>query len=193
MRPDIIAAGLCILCVVIGVRAFEARSAPGVRGVYTRSLVGENDNPAPAQIAHAARNGRPAAYGDSYARGWGYEVRIRADRDRQYRIDAGVNRRATHFLVDTGAALVALRESDARSAGVFINPSDFKAPITTANGQTYAARVKVDEIEIQGLRVRNVDAFVLPDEKLSINLLGMSFLSRLESVETRNDEMIMRG
>ena len=53
--------------------------------------------------------------------------------------------------------------------------------------------VTIDEIKIDGIRVEGVKAFILPDDQLSINLLGMSFLSRIESVEARANEMLLRG
>ncbi|MNL59702.1 hypothetical protein D3C87_1834520 [compost metagenome] len=37
------------------------------------------------------------------------------------------------------------------------------------------------KVEIGGISLRDVDAFVLPDKSLSGMLVGMSFLSRLSS------------
>jgi aspartyl protease family protein len=65
--------------------------------------------------------------------------------------------------------------------------------VRTANGEAMAALVTLKAIEVGPLRVVNVTAFVLADELLSVNLLGMSFLSRLESVEARGGEMILKG
>jgi len=88
---------------------------------------------------------------------------------------------------------VALRESDAREAGIYTSWSDYSYPVRTANGETMAALVTIDEMKIDGIVVSGVKAFILPDEQLSINLLGMSFLSRIESVEARAGEMVLRG
>ena len=41
-------------------------------------------------------------------------------------------------------------------------------------------------VDIGGLMVRDVDAMVLPDEALSENLLGLSFLSKLKRFEYAN-------
>ena len=57
-------------------------------------------------------------------------------------------------------------------------------PVSTANGVVTAARVKIDRIEIDGIEVEDVDGMVLP-EGPSGSLLGMSFLSRLDSFEVR--------
>jgi len=39
--------------------------------------------------------------------------------------------------------------------------------------------------------VRDVDAMVLPDQALSENLLGLSFLSRLKRFEYSNGQMVL--
>ena len=44
---------------------------------------------------------------------------------------------------------------------------------------------------IGGLVVRDVDAMVLPDEALSENLLGLSFLSKLKRFEYANGKMVL--
>lgn len=126
-------------------------------------------------------------------RHWGDEVRIDAAPDHQFYVNADVNRRTARFLVDTGASYVALRDSDARNAGIYTSWADYTYPVRTANGETKAALVTLDEIEIDGIRVDGVKAFILQDDQLAINLLGMSFLSRLESVEARGGELILRG
>jgi aspartyl protease family protein len=46
-------------------------------------------------------------------------------------------------------------------------------------------------VDIGGLVVHDVDAMVLPDEALSENLLGLSFLSRLKRFEYANGKMIL--
>ena len=46
-------------------------------------------------------------------------------------------------------------------------------------------------IDLGGLVVRDVDAMVLPDEALSENLLGLSFLSKLKRFEYANDKLVL--
>ena len=84
------------------------------------------------------------------------------------------------FLVDTGASAVALRQSDAAKIGIRPGPKDYKTPISTANGITYAATVNLKRVELGPIVVENVKALVLPDSALgSTNLLGMSFLDQV--------------
>ena len=149
----------------------------------------DDAEPAPAANAGATVLSAQSAGGDV----WDDEVRIKAAPDHQFYVRADVNRRTANFLVDTGASYVALRDSDAREAGIYTSWADYTYPVKTANGETHAALVTIDEIEIEGLRIEGVRAFILKDEQLAINLLGMSFLSRLESVEARRGEMVLRG
>ena len=177
MRADLFAVMAVLVVAVIGVRYLDGQD-----------LAAE-----PSDDAYAARSSPQTHSNSPYQAGWNREVRVAAGFDRQFHITAAVNRQPTSFLIDTGASFVALRESDARRAGIYPRPSDYTAPVSTANGMTRAARVMVEEIEIQGLRVRHVETFVLPDEQLGINLLGMSFLSELKSFEARGNELILRG
>ena len=55
----------------------------------------------------------------------------------------------------------------------------------TANGVGKAARVQLDRIEINGITVRDVAALVIPDDSLAVNLLGMTFLSRVKWTHDR--------
>ncbi|MGE0409868.1 MAG: TIGR02281 family clan AA aspartic protease [Amphiplicatus sp.] len=174
MRAELAAAVVVIAAAVAGVRYWE-RAAPTA------------EEPAAAALVAASP---PAA---AYRSGWSDEVRIAAARDRQFYVTAAVNGASTSFLIDTGASYVALRDSDARLAGVYTSWTDYDRPIRTANGETKAAFVVIDSIEIEGIRILDVKAFILPDDQLSVNLLGMSFLSRLDSVEARNGELILRG
>ena len=144
--------------------------------------------PAPAPQSAGVFSAQSAG-GDA----WDEVVRIKAAPDHHFYVRADINRRSANFLVDTGASYVALRDSVAREAGIYTSWADYTYPVKTANGETRAALVTIDEIEIEGLRVEGVRAFILQDEQLAINLLGMSFLSRLESVEARRGEMILRG
>ncbi|HET6838670.1 MAG TPA: TIGR02281 family clan AA aspartic protease [Bradyrhizobium sp.] len=84
------------------------------------------------------------------------------------------------FMVDTGASVVALNEKSAARFGLRPSLSDYNATVNTANGTVKAARTRLAMVEIGGLVVRDVDAMVLPDEALSENLLGLSFLSKLK-------------
>lgn len=94
---------------------------------------------------------------------------------------ASINGASVNVLVDTGATAVALSYEDARHVGLRPGTLDFNVPVATANGVTKAARVKIDRIAIDGVKVEDVDGMVLPEGALQGTLLGMSFLGRLNS------------
>ena len=95
------------------------------------------------------------------------------------------------FMVDTGASVIALNESSAARFGLRPVPNQYTAAVSTANGTIKAARARLDRVEVGGLVVRDVDAMVLPDEALSENLLGLSFLSKLKRFEYANGKMVL--
>jgi aspartyl protease family protein len=95
------------------------------------------------------------------------------------------------FMVDTGASVIALNEKSAARFGLRPSRADYNATVSTANGTIKAARTRLAMVEIGGLIVRDVDAMVLPDEALSENLLGLSFLSRLKRFEYANGKMLL--
>jgi aspartyl protease family protein len=95
------------------------------------------------------------------------------------------------FMVDTGASMIALNETSAARFGLRPSRGDYNATVTTANGTIKAARTRIAMVDVGGLVVRDVDAMVLPDEALSENLLGLSFLSKLKRFEYANGKMVL--
>jgi aspartyl protease family protein len=93
--------------------------------------------------------------------------------------DARVEGRRVEFVVDTGATTVALRASDAARLGIHPTPREYTSKVSTANGETRAAMVHLQRVEVGDVVAYDVPAIVLPDESLGTNLLGMSFLSRV--------------
>ena len=66
--------------------------------------------------------------------------------------------------------------------------------VETANGRARVAPIIVDRMSVEGITERSVKALVgKPGTGLRINLLGMSFLNRLESWEVHGDKLIMRS
>jgi len=95
------------------------------------------------------------------------------------------------FMVDTGASVIALNETSAARFGLRPSRGDYNANVATANGTIKAARTRLAMVELGGLVVRDVDAMVLPDEALSENLLGLSFLSKLKRFEYAGGKMVL--
>ena len=99
-------------------------------------------------------------------------------------LDAAVNDRAATFIDDTGATLVALYE-DAEQLGLAPRSLDFSAHAQTAKGVARVASITLDRVRVDDIIVRDVPAVVAERGALGTNLLGMSFLGRLKSVQSR--------
>jgi len=121
----------------------------------------------------------------------GRSLMVDAGRDGHFAVQSRVNGVFTDFMIDTGASLVVLRESDAANAGLRPSPADYTAVVSTANGKAKAAPVKIDRIEVGGITVYDVPALVMSDDILGKNLLGMAFLSRLRRYEVADGRLVM--
>ena len=78
-------------------------------------------------------------------------------------------------------------------AGLPIEVLDYSVNVDTANGRTRAAPVTLARLAVGNLTEHDVPALVVQRGQLHNNLLGMSFLNRLESWEVRGDKLRMRG
>jgi aspartyl protease family protein len=120
-----------------------------------------------------------------------HKMELSSGRDGHFHADARIDGRHVDFLVDTGASMVVLRESDASMIGIHLMMRDYTAVVSTANGEIKAAPIKLDRIEIGDITVFDVPALVLPDEALSQNLLGVAFLSRLRRYEVADGRLVI--
>lgn len=157
-------------------------------GVGASLLTGK----APAQTTdNEAISRRPAAVASYHNTGYSDAVHIPKSANGHFYTDLQINRRAINVLIDTGASFLALRESDARAAGLYARAADFIYIVNTANGQVKAARLRAREIELGRLVVRDAEVLILPDESLSISLLGMNVLSQLGKVAFNQSELVI--
>jgi aspartyl protease family protein len=108
--------------------------------------------------------------------------------DGHFYLDAQVNGAQIHFLVDTGASMVALTPADAQRAGIAL-PSE-RATAQGASGAIEIVPVTIERIAVGPLEARGVDGAVARD--LPISLLGQSFLSRVGTVQISGDRMTLR-
>jgi aspartyl protease family protein len=118
------------------------------------------------------------------------DIVLNRHRDGHYYMDVTINGASVNFMVDTGASVVALGWEDARQVGIRTEALDFVYPVSTAAGQTMAARVTIRRLEIAGHRFENVPALVLRGSRQS--LMGMSVLERFESLEIREDRLVLQ-
>jgi aspartyl protease family protein len=116
---------------------------------------------------------------------------VRQNNRGHYHVEGRVDGRRMEFMVDTGASIIAIPVREAARLGIHPARRDYTAQIRTANGTIMAAPTQLARVEIGGLTVRDVAAVILPDEALSENLLGMSFLSRLRRFEIAEGRLMM--
>lgn len=103
---------------------------------------------------------------------------------------ADVNRQPVHFIVDTGADIVALTQEDARRAHVSFDPTQFEVVGRGAAGDVRGQDVRIASIVLDGKRAEDIRAVVL--EGADISLLGQSYLRRLSEVHIQRDKMVLR-
>ena len=112
--------------------------------------------------------------------GGAQRVTLTADAKGHFYTTATVNGVSMQFLVDTGATMVAINSSYAKSAGIAYTAGE-QNKVQTANGLTTAYKIKLDTVRIGDITLTNVDGMVLENQQLgTIGLLGMSFLNRTE-------------
>lgn len=96
--------------------------------------------------------------------------------DGHYRSEALINGKKVKVLVDTGATGVAISQATAD----LLNLKSINAVRTnTANGDSIGYMVRLDSVQIGGVRAHNVAAMIAPGLDGDI-LLGMSFLGRMD-------------
>lgn len=130
-----------------------------------------------------------AAAGKKAADPQGDALLLLRDGSGQFHLTAGVNGGEVEFLVDTGADMVALTEEEAQGLGIGLSPSDFEPMMQTASGVANGAKVKLDEFEVAGVLLHDVDAVVV--QGLTTNLLGQSVLRQLGGIELKGDKMLI--
>lgn len=107
------------------------------------------------------------------------EMRLLADAQGMFQATGSINGRLVKLLVDTGANAVAMNSGQARQLGVDFRLHGKPTQVTTASGVEMAWQLKLDNVKLGGIQLRNVDAVVLEGAFPHTILLGMSFLGQL--------------
>lgn len=154
------------------------------------AMVADHMTPTPAQATVASSYAMMAsAVPDSPA--GVRSVTVPRDQRGHFETEGRIDGQRIRFIVDTGASVIAINESSAARIGVRPLRSDYNAAVATANGIIKAARMQLPMVQVGELIVHDVDAMVLPDEALSQNLLGLSFLSKLKRFEYAGGKMVL--
>ena len=120
-------------------------------------------------------------------------VQIARGQGGEFALQAKINGVNAPMVIDTGATSVVLTYETAKAAGLPLELLEYDVDVETAGGHTRAARLTLDRLAIGKLVERSVPALVVPHGQMKTNLLGMSFLDRLESWEVRADRLMLHG
>ena len=145
----------------------------------------------PEQVARASDSVSDMLRGR--ARSQARAVQIARGQGGEFALQARINGVNTPMVIDTGATWVVLTWETAKAAGLPLELLDYNVDVETAGGHTRAARLTLDRLAIGKLVERSVPALVVPRGQMKTNLLGMSFLDRLERWEVRADRLMLHG
>ncbi|KQR68843.1 aspartic protease [Rhizobium sp. Leaf384] len=142
-----------------------------------------------ARLSGGLMPGRAAVFTDNE----GYqEVVLHKVMNGHFEANVAINGASVQMLVDTGASTVALSYADAKSLGLDPDSLAFTQRLMTANGEARGAPVTLAEVAIGPIVRTDVRATVAEDGKLDQSLLGMSFLSTLDMMQMKTDELRLR-
>lgn len=142
-------------------------------------------------------DGRRATYrlgeqiAGTYAAPESSEVQIWPDTRGMYRTVGSINGLPVHFIVDTGATLIAMNEAEARRLGIDYRLNGERGYASTASGMALTHQVKLRSVKVGDIQLRDVDALVIDGAFPERVLLGMSFLGRLK-IENQGAAMLLR-
>ena len=145
----------------------------------------------PEQVARASDSVSDMLRGR--ARSQARAVQIARSQGGEFALQARINGVNTPMVIDTGATWVVLTWETAKAAGLPLELLEYNVDVETASGHTRAARLTLDRLAIGKLVERSVPALVVPRGQMKTNLLGMSFLDRLERWEVRADRLMLHG
>ena len=120
-------------------------------------------------------------------------VQVSRGQGGEFALRAKINGVTAPMVIDTGATSVVLTWETAKAIGLPIEMLEYDVDVETAGGHTKAARLTLDRLAIGKLVERSVPALVVPHGQMKTNLLGMSFLDRLESWEVHPDKLMLHG
>lgn len=107
-----------------------------------------------------------------------------------YTATGNINGYTISFLVDTGASTIAMNAATASRLGIDYRLGQ-QVGIRTASGKSVGYKVKLDYVQLDQIKLHNVDAVVLDGEEPSVTLLGMSFLGQLD-IEHNGERLDLR-
>jgi len=119
----------------------------------------------------------------------GETVRIPMSDDGHFWVTARVNGQEVRFMVDSGASVTTISKTDAQAVGI---PTTFRrVMVNTANGQAWVTKSHADTLQIGP--IERSDFSVDINDTEGMNLLGMNFLSSLESWRVEGRFLVLQA
>ena len=119
----------------------------------------------------------------------GNELRVRMSADGHFWVNATINGTKRRMLIDSGATVTALSDDTARESGVDTGMALTPVVLRTANGATPARTGSIDELRVGNIVARNLKVVSAPG--LDLDVIGMNFLSELESWRVEGRTLIL--
>ena len=110
--------------------------------------------------------------------------------DGHYHLVLHLNDVPVEFVVDTGASDVVLSMDDARRIGINLDDLIFSGRASTANGEVTTASTRIDNVQLGAIDEGRMRVSVNGGE-MDGSLLGMSYLSRFDSIEITGGRMLL--
>jgi aspartyl protease family protein len=107
------------------------------------------------------------------------EIPVPINSANQYRTTAQINGRRVPVLIDTGANTIALSSVVAKQIGINYQAGKPSARVTTASASMPAYQVRLDSVDVGGIRANNIDAVIIEGDYPQITLLGMTYLKHV--------------
>jgi len=120
----------------------------------------------------------------------GGALAVTAAQGGHFKVAGAVNGTPVRFVVDTGASSVVLTQADARRVGLDPDSLAYTLRVGTANGVTTAAPVRLAELSLGPIILRDVRA-VVNAGALDRSLLGMTALNQLSAFSVQGDQLIL--
>jgi aspartyl protease family protein len=120
----------------------------------------------------------------------GKEVRIRMAPDGHFWADVSVNGIKRRMLIDSGATITAISERTASAAGIAKEANLVPIMLNTANGVTPARTGTVEVLRVGNIRANDLKVVISPSLG-SLDVLGMNFMSKLQSWRVENNVLVL--
>lgn len=114
---------------------------------------------------------------------------IPMDDDGHFWVEAMINGHKIECMIDTGASFVSLTKIAAEEAGIAPDPTVPPIQLNTADGRMTAAIGRAETIRFGSIEARGLPVVIAPNDRGTINVIGMNLLSQLGSWHVEGKEL----